>query len=60
MISKVVKQGWVGVAVNSKGQSVLLQTTETGDGWCQQARVVLTADEALDLAVELKAAAEEI
>ncbi len=60
MISKPVKQGWVGVAVNCKGQTVLLQTTETGDGWCQQARVVLTTDEALDLAVELKAATDKI
>ena len=60
MISKPVRQGWVGVTVNSKGQTVLLQATETGDGWCQQARIVLTTDQALDLAAELKAAANKI
>lgn len=55
MISKPVNQGWVGVNVSSSGTKVLLQAIYDED----QARVVLTPDQAISLARELQAFARQ-
>jgi len=58
MISSRVKRGLVGMSVSVTGD-VLLQVTENGDGWCEQARAVLTPDEAEEMANRLLEKAAE-